>query len=309
MDSGKPVIHRPHDNTLGAAFMVLSVLMFTIEAAVARSLAGSVPLAYLLATRGLSQLLLPMPWLFRLGIGKVLNSSGRKLQIVRGCLTIGSFSTFYYAASHLPLALSTVISFSTILWVVLLAAPLLNETVGPARWGSALVGFCGILVATRPAWGGESAAILAGVVAATFVAMIVLIVRRLAGTEHSAVIMFYSGLCTSIAFVPFALAAWQPISSESAWKLLLLVPCGPLGQLCQFKAYRVGEASAVTPVQYVRYLIALLIGWLAFSEIPDRWNIGGALLVVGAALWLTWIESRRVQNTAISQLSLEREAR
>jgi drug/metabolite transporter (DMT)-like permease len=296
----QPASGRPNDNALGAVFLVLSVLFFTVEAAVARSLGDKVPLAFLLVTRSLSQLLLPMPWLLRIGLGNVLTTPGRTLQLARGCLTIVSFSTFYYAAARLPLTLTTVITFSSVLWIALLAAPLLHERVGAARWASVLVGFGGILLAVRPSLQAGSGAILSALVAALAMALIVLLVRRLTASERPEVIMFYSGLCTSIAFVPFAIAAWRPIAPEHAWQLLLIVPCGPLAQWFQFKAYRVAEASAVAPVQYVRYLLAILIGWFVFDELPDRWNVAGAALVVGAALWLTWHESRRARRLIAS---------
>ena len=289
---------RHTNNMLGAGFMVLAVFMYTLEAAVAKSLVGSgaVSIFILLAVRGLSQLFLPLPWLFRSGFGNVFKTPMRRLHLARGCLTVVSFSSVYYAVGNLPLTLSTVLSFSSVLWVVILAGPLLKERVGPARWISALVGFSGIVVAVRPSLEVTFWPIMSGLLGALAVALIGLTVRRLTASEPSERIMFYSGMCMSSAFVPLAAAFWEPIPLEHAWKVLLIVFCGPLGQIFHFNAYKVAEASAVAPVFYVRYLQAMAIGWLIFGELPDGWDIGGASLVVGAAIWITWYENRRMRR-------------
>lgn len=277
-----------HNNLVGALLLVLSVFMFCIESAVARSLSGKVPLIHLLVIRALAQLLVPLPWTLTFGLDRILRTPGRKLHLLRGSLIVGNWVVFYYAAANLPLALSTLLGFSTILWVVILAVPLLGEKVTRTRWIATLVGFAGIMLATRPSLDATTLAIGAGLLSGVVNALIVLMLRRLAVSEPPVTIMFYIGLCTTCVFVPYALLNPSPIVWEYVTQLLILVPCGPLAVWLMILAYRKAEATAIMPVQYVRYLQAIAIGWFLFGEIPDRWSLIGGTIAVGAALWLTW---------------------
>lgn len=279
---------KERDNLVGAMFLVLSVFMFCIESAVARSLSGKVPLIHLLVTRALAQLILPMPWILAYGLGRIVRTPDRKIHLLRASLIVINWLLFYYAAANLPLALSTLIGFSSILWVVILAVPLLGEKVTRARWIATLVGFAGLLLATRPGLDATTLAIASGLLSGIINALIVLMLRRLASSESPVTIMFYMGLSTTLVYLPYALLNPLPIAWEYVPQLLILVPCGPLAVWFMILAYRKAEASAIMPVQYVRYLQAIAIGWFLFGEIPDRWSIIGGTIAVAAALWLTW---------------------
>ena len=37
---------------------------------------------------------------------------------------------------------------------------------------------------------------------------------------------------------------------------------------------------------YLRLVWFALVGWIAFGEVPDRWTIGGALLVAGSSVYI-----------------------
>ena len=65
-----------------------------------------------------------------------------------------------------------------------------------------------------------------------------------------------------------------------------------VGYLAAVSAMRIGEVSFVSPFRYTQLLVAMLLGFLVFGEVPrlTTW-IGGALLV-GAGLYSIWREQR-----------------
>ncbi len=46
-----------------------------------------------------------------------------------------------------------------------------------------------------------------------------------------------------------------------------------------------GEASAVAPMEYVRVLVAAVLGMIFFNEFPTLWTITGAAIIIGSTLY------------------------
>ena len=58
-----------------------------------------------------------------------------------------------------------------------------------------------------------------------------------------------------------------------------------IGQLCNIQAFKAGEASAIAPLDYVRLIYALILGFVVFDEWPEPRVFAGAAIIVGAAVY------------------------
>ena len=74
--------------------------------------------------------------------------------------------------------------------------------------------------------------------------------------------------------------------------MALMGALGSLGQYLTIRAYRIAEATAVDPVDYVRLLIATGFGFVLFGELPDIWTLVGALIIISSTLYITRREAR-----------------
>ena len=61
---------------------------------------------------------------------------------------------------------------------------------------------------------------------------------------------------------------------------------GALGHWLLILAHKRAPASIVAPFFYAQLLWATLLGWIVFSEIPDRWTLVGGAIVMGSGLYL-----------------------
>jgi drug/metabolite transporter (DMT)-like permease len=61
---------------------------------------------------------------------------------------------------------------------------------------------------------------------------------------------------------------------------------GTAGHLCYVRAFRMADASAVLPFDYGRMLFAAIIGYYAFSEIPDQWTWIGSGIIAAASFYI-----------------------
>jgi drug/metabolite transporter (DMT)-like permease len=66
---------------------------------------------------------------------------------------------------------------------------------------------------------------------------------------------------------------------------------GAVAHYALIKALDYAEAGAVQPYSYTLLVWATLLGWLVFGDIPDRWTIIGAAIVVASGLY-TWHHDR-----------------
>jgi drug/metabolite transporter (DMT)-like permease len=90
-----------------------------------------------------------------------------------------------------------------------------------------------------------------------------------------------------------ALLFWTP---PTAFQWFLLAGVGGLGVASQamiIRAYRSGEASFVAPFDYLKLILAGLIGFFVFGEVPGPWTLLGAVVIVAAALYIARREAAR----------------
>jgi drug/metabolite transporter (DMT)-like permease len=96
---------------------------------------------------------------------------------------------------------------------------------------------------------------------------------------------------TAVALIP-GLLAWEWPQGEAVWWLVAIGLVGPVGQYISISAYRIAEASALAPVDYVRLIYGIAAGWLIFAEIPGVMTLAGAAVIVATTLFLARHEQR-----------------
>ena len=279
-------------NHRGAIWMLIGATGFTLNGALVKLLgAGGMHPFEISFVRSLVALLAMLPFIWRAGPG-VLRSNHLGIHLTRG--TAGGIAMIcaFYALTKIPLADFTALSFTTPLFILLLAALLLRERVGPRRWGAVAVGFLGVLVMTRPGVGTFDPNALGVLVMALGIAIAVVLVKRLPPSESQVTMLTYFCLVSmAISALPAALVWRAPTATEA----LLLVAIGLLGvgsQSLAIRAFRAGEASFIAPFEYSSLLFAAALGFYLFAEAPDPWSYLGAAIIIAATLYLARHGSR-----------------
>lgn len=280
-------------NIRGAMLLLLGACTFTIETTILKLVAADATIGQIVVVRILAQLVVAGLLLSRAGGLAALRTSRPLLQLGRGLLSLFSWWLYYLSFRTLDLALATVLSFTSQLFVVALATPIAKERLTPARIVCTLLGFAGIVVAVHPGEGHLEPGVIAGLVGATAGAMITFTNRSLTRTESTATIMAWIGI-VALMVMPFVLILdWQPIAPSTLLLLVCISTLGATGMWLNIEAYRVGEVSALAPVPYSRLVLATLTGWLLFDELPDRATSLGMAVIVVSLLALLWSERAR----------------
>jgi len=199
---------------------------------------------------------------------------------------------WFFGIALIPLTEVFAIEFTTPLWTALLAALLLGEQLTRLRVLGTLLGFVGTLVILRPGLDAVSIGALAVLGAAFAYAFAHTMTKRLSSTESPLTILFYmTALQLPLGLIP-ALAQGWVWPSAHAWPWVLVVSlCGLIGHYCLARAFRLGDASVVVPIDFVRLPLVAFVGYLLYREPLDPWVVIGAAIVV-AGTWLTLRSAR-----------------
>ena len=276
---------RRRDNLRGAMFMIAAAAAFAATAALVKALGDSgVDAFQTVFVRAVVGLLVvcPMLWARRIVPWR---SRHMKLHLSRSVSGGLGVTVGFYAFTVIPLATATAMNFTTPLFITLLAAVVLREQVGWGRWSATIVGFLGVIVMIQPGSAAFDPLALIVLVQALCIAVSVGLVKSFPRAESQLSMLFFT-FCSSglIALWP-AMAGWHMPDLREALLLLGVAFFGIIAQACVLRAYRLGEASYIAPLSYIRLIFAGLLGVVFFAEYPDIATWIGAAVIIAAAFY------------------------
>lgn len=197
-----------------------------------------------------------------------------------------------YSVIHLYLADATAIAFSRPLFTTVAAVFLLSEAVSRQRWAATAIGFVGVLIMVRPGHDGFDPVTVIAVVSALTFAVANVLIRVMSSTEPPNRILFYYHAGGALVFLGPALLVWrQPEGIE--WLLLALIGVlTTLGMIGFVRGFTAGEANAVGPMEYIRLIYAVTLGYFIFAEVPSLWTWAGAAIIIGCTFYIARQETR-----------------
>jgi S-adenosylmethionine uptake transporter len=232
-----------------------------------------------------------LPLLLRKKFRSQLSIRHMKVHMLRGGLFCLAMIPWCYGLIHLPLPLMTTISFTTPLFVIILAKVFLKEPIGWQRsWATAL-GFIGIIVSTMPTLATLNNSILVALAATGLFACLDIINKRLLVVEENKMsMMFFSSVWSAIFALPFGIFLWKTPSGMD-WLIFLALGIGANGILfCILKAFEAYDISALQPLRYTEFLISCFLSFVFFQQVPSVSNLLGALFIIPATAYIAYYE-------------------
>jgi len=270
----------------GILLMMASMVVFTLLDASAKYVTHTLPAPVAVFFRYLVASILSVAIMLRAGGPALAITRHPGLQVLRGVLLMISTILNFTAISYLQLAQTAAIFFTIPLWVCALSVPLLGEHVGMKRWIAVLVGFLGVLVIMRPGSASFHWAMLLSVASSICGAFYNIATRKVGGRDRAETSLFYvSVIGAAAAIVPLPWV-WE-MPQGLAWPLLVFMGiAGGIGHYMLIQAHRMAPASALAPFVYTQIVWMILVGYLAFGDLPDHWTLIGAAIVVACGLFV-----------------------
>jgi drug/metabolite transporter (DMT)-like permease len=278
-------------NLRGALWVIASGAMFTLVSVFIRLSAAELDSVQVSFFRAAFGLLFIVPVLIRLRMNPFATPRlGQHFS--RAFIGTVSMVCGFYAAAHLPIADSTSIGFSAPLFITMIAALFMGETVRWRRWTATIIGFLGVLIMVRP--GGEvlKPAALVAVGGALLTSIAAMMVKRLSAHEPAVRVLATFGIFSTLFMIVPAILVWR-WPSPLVWLFLAALGlCATIGQYFWVRGYAIAQASAVAPFDYLRMPLSVLMGFLVFAELPTIWTLVGTLIIAGSGLYIAYREAQ-----------------
>ncbi len=295
---------RPQQVARGVTLIVAAMFVTSVQDVVFKLFSNTMSLGQIFAIRAL--LALPLffvvAWL-QSRQRRVLSEAMGRWPLTRSLLMTLMFLAFYAAIPFVSLSVLGAGTYTAPIFVTMLSALAINETVGRRGWLAVFVGFAGVLVLLQPGTGAFSAWALLPLAGAGFYALAHVMTRSkcqavsLAAMALSLnLVMLAAGLAVSglillwqpgeelVRAYPSLLSGWSPLGA-SQWLVLgflaLLTVAIGLGIA---GAYQAAPPSTVATFEYSYLVFAATWDFVIFAVPPGGATTIGMLLIIGAGL-------------------------
>ncbi|HEY4981188.1 MAG TPA: DMT family transporter [Pseudolabrys sp.] len=299
------IAHQRRQRLIGIALMCAAVALFAVLDTTAKYLNTQMDTFQIAWARYTSAFVLTLIVSNPLTHTSLLRTASPKLQIVRSVLLVASTVLNFLALRWLQLdeVLSIIFTFPFI--VAIASGPMLGEWLGWRRWCAICFGFGGVLLITRPGFGGMHPAALLSLAATICYGLYAVITRIVSRVDSNQTSLFYANCIGALVMLPVIPFVWQ---APANWVIaLMLLGTGVLGSLGHFfliSGHRLAPAAVLSPFVYTQLLWVVILGYLVFDHVPNHWTMAGAAMVVGSGLYLLYRE-RRVGKATTSEAVIE----
>ncbi len=277
------------------AWMLAAVAFFSLMDAGMKMLSASYPTLQVTMLRGAASLPFVLVWVLATAGPRSIIPVRWGLHLLRGVLGMVMIGCFVYALRTLPLSTAYTIYFVSPLLVAALSVPLLGEHVGPRRWVAIGIGLVGVLVVLRPGVDGIiSLPGLMVLVAALAYAIASVTVSLLTRTDTSQSMVVWFLLIMAVGAGLLAWPQWRPLQWQHAALIAGMGLAGALGQIALTRAFQLGQASLVAPLEYTGLVWVIGLDLLLWGVLPDRLTWLGGAIIVASGLYL--LHRERVQH-------------
>lgn len=217
------------------------------------------------------------------------------IHVARGlCLALTSLA-FFSAISVLPLAETMAITFVSPVLTAILAGPLLGERVRPPVWIASLAALTGVLLILRPNLTELGLPALWPLASALFFSLMIILNRATMGQGSALSMQVFISIPATVILLAAAFLGRELGIAELAfgwprWDIaarcaIVALTASTAHYLIYHGTSRAGAAQ-IAPATYVQMLVATVIGWRFFGDVPDAPTILGAAIIIGSGLYL-----------------------
>jgi len=229
-------------------------------------------------------LIIFLPLVVRNGMNS-LKSNNIKLQSFRAVVGSVAMLCMFYGLSITELAKATALMFTVPIFATILAIFFLKEIVGIRRWIAMLVGFSGALIVLRPdiELGFGPLLILC---ASLMWSSSMLMAKTLTKTDTTLSITFWQAAGLIPATFVLAIQVWEWPTLSQIFMFLMIAIAGTLVHWFLNEALKRAEISALLPLDYLRLIWSVSMGFIFFNELPHAGLWLGAALILGASTYI-----------------------
>ena len=261
-------------------------LILPIMDAIAKYLSYSLPILQITWFRFFFSAVITGIFIYLFSRKSFVRSKNIKSQVLRGILLLTSSLLFFYAISVISLAKALTLAFICPLIVTALSPYFLKERVGRRRWTAVIVGFIGVLLVIRPGIVEFNWASLASLGTGLCYAIYLIVTRSLKDTDNGLLTLLFTSIVGTVVLSVYLPFVWV---NPSLNQLLLAVNMGFIAALAHgliIISYNYSDASKLAPLGYFEIIPNIIIGYIWFSDLPDKYTLLGLFVIILSGIYV-----------------------
>lgn len=272
------------NDTIKAAFwMIGAIVSFTSMAIAGRAVSLDLDTFEIMLYRSLIGVVVMLSVARLAGTLGEVTRRNLGVHLVRNLSHFAGQNLWFYSITAIPLAQVFALEFTSPLWVIVLSPLILGEKLTSVRVLSAIIGFVGIMIVTRPSPETLQFGQLTAALAAIGFAGSAVFTRLLTRTETITCILFY--LTVMQATFGLICAGFDgdialPTAANLPWVILIAV-AGLVAHFCLTMALKLAPAAVVMPIDFARLPVIAIVGMLLYNETLDLLVLLGAAIIFG----------------------------
>lgn len=258
-------------------FFILLAGVFFASMTVCSRLSGDLPTAQKAFFRNIFAAFLAFIMLVRSGHNFHYEKKYLPALLLRSICGTAGILCNYYAIDRLVVSDANILNKISPFAAVIFSYLFLKEKIKLSQLLTLLGAFAGALFVIRPSFQfSEYVPGLIGLFGGIMAGAAYTAVRYLGqkGLESMKIVFFFSAF-SSISILPLVILNFKPMSAQQFLALILCGICAAGGQICITKAYTFAPASEISIYDYFQILVAAVLGFFIFDQIPDLFSFIG----------------------------------
>jgi drug/metabolite transporter (DMT)-like permease len=273
--------------------MALAMLTIPLVDGLAKHLSVRYSPLFLSWARYVVACLFVLPFAGRIHGPQLFPRERRPSHFLRTLFLVAAMTLYFLAIARIPLATAASTYFVGPIIAVVLSILVLKERMTSRKALSLTLGFIGSMVILRPG-GSIDVGILLALGSGICFAFYLIATRQAAQESDPIQTLAFQCVAGTVLLTPQAILSWAAPTWNDVLFFAGLGLFSAVSHILSILAFRHTGASTLAPLVYLELLGAVLIGYLAFGEIPGAPTIIGAGFIVLAGLLLLQRQERQM---------------
>ncbi len=274
--------------SIATIYMIISGFSFVIMHSAAKYLSEQIHIFEITFLRCALVIVVLTPIIFKEG-KFIFITKQPKFQIYRIITNSIAMLCFFYGLTLTTLSQVTALNLTVPIFTTLLAFLFLKEKLRKHRLFALFVGFLGTIIVLRPDISINIGGILI-LISALIWSVSLIFIKRLTETDSSVTISLYAG----VGMIPATFVAAYPyLIMPNLYQfsiIFFIAVTGTIAQTLLNSAFKRGELAFLLPLDYLKLIWSVLIGYTIFVESTHYTLWIGGFLIVGASSYIAWKE-------------------
>ena len=270
--------------------MIISGFSFVVMHSSAKYLSNELHIFEITFLRCSLVIFVLAPLIFKEGI-KTFITKQPKFQFYRILTNSIAMLCFFYGLTLTTLSQVTALNLTVPIFATFLAIIFLKEKVRIRRVVALCIGFIGTIIVLRPDISVNLGSLL--ILTSAFIWSISLIfIKKLTKTDSAVTISLYAGVGM---VPPTFIAAWPYLTMPTFNQfciILFIAITGTIAQTLLNSAFKRGELVVLLPLDFLKLIWSVLIGYTLFFETTPYTLWLGGFLIVSSSAYIAWRERK-----------------